>query len=75
MRLSKEQKEKVLDQFKITPDLNVITQVVFNDEELDGRSKEGRAIRSFLAEQGRQYNTTKSEKKKFVNLQILRFSL
>jgi hypothetical protein len=68
MKLSKEQKEKVLDQFKITPDLNVITQVVFNDEELDGRSKEGRAIRSFLAEQGRQYNTTKSEKKKFVNL-------
>jgi hypothetical protein len=67
MKLSQEQKQKILDQFKITPDLNVITQIVFDDEALDGRSKEGRAIRSFLAEQGRQYNTTKSEKKKFVN--------
>lgn len=67
MKLTTEQKQKVLEQFKITPDLNIITQVVFEDEALDGRSKEGRAIRSFLAEQGRQYNTTKSEKKKFVN--------
>lgn len=67
MKLTTEQKQKVLEQFKITPDLNTITQIVFEDEALDGRSKPGRAIRAFLAEQGRQYNTTKSEKKKFVN--------
>jgi hypothetical protein len=67
MTLSQEQKEKVLEEFKKNQDLNLITQTVFRDESLDGRSKEGRAIRSFLAEQGRQYNTTKSEKKKFVN--------
>lgn len=68
MKLTAEQKQQILDQFKITPDLHLITKVVFNDETLDGRSKQGRAISAFLSEQGMKYDTTKSEKKKFVTL-------
>lgn len=67
MKLTEQQKQKVLDQFKLTPDINVITQIVFENDSLDGRTKEGRAIASFLSEQGKRYNTTKSEKKKFIN--------
>lgn len=63
MNLSKEQKEQILEKFKERQDLNWITQEVFNDPSLKGTHKEGRAVRAFLAEQGRQYNTTKSEKK------------
>ena len=49
--LNDDQKRFVLELFKTTPDLKVITQKLFEDDTLDGRSKEGRAVRSFLAKE------------------------
>lgn len=44
------------------PDLNTITRKFFNDENLDGRTKQGIAIRSLLASNKIQYKTSKYEK-------------
>jgi hypothetical protein len=62
IELDDEQKRFILELFKTTPDLKVITQQLFNDKTLDGRSKEGRAVRAFLAEERKQYKTTVQEK-------------
>ena len=47
LKLTDEQKEQIQDEFEKNPDLKHITQKVFDDETLDGRSKEGRAVRLF----------------------------
>lgn len=62
MSLSKEQQDQVLSLHGSDKSLIEITREVFGDEELDGRSKEGRSVRQFLNEQGLEYNTTKREK-------------
>lgn len=62
IELDDEQKRFILELFKTTPDLKIITQRLFNDNTLDGRSKEGRAVRAFLAEERKQYKTTVQEK-------------
>ena len=49
LRLTEEQKGQIQDEFEKNPDLKHITQKVFGDDSLDGRSKEGRAVRAFLA--------------------------
>lgn len=59
--LTEEQKIKIKDLYDKCPDLILITRKVFNDESLDGRSKEGRAIRKFLISAGLKYNTTKKD--------------
>jgi hypothetical protein len=56
--LTDEQKEQILKEFKKNPDLMQITRIVFQNEEIDGRSKEGRAVRTFLANQNKEYNTS-----------------
>lgn len=56
--LTEEQKAEVAEIYKSTPDLIVITRKVFKNEELDGRSKEGRAVRQFLTTAGLKYRTT-----------------
>ena len=60
--LNDDQKRFVLELFKTTPDLKVITQKLFEDDTLDGRSKEGRAVRSFLAKERMEYKTSVQEK-------------
>jgi hypothetical protein len=63
MTLSKEQKQFIIDNFNKTPDLIELTRRVFGDEELDGRTKEGRAVRKFLVDRGLKFNTTQKHKK------------
>jgi len=59
---SEEDKKKILEISKEFPDLNSITRKFFNDESLDGRTKQGIAIRSLLASNKIQYKTSKYEK-------------
>ena len=68
--LSEEQKQKILEEFQKDPSIINITRIVFNNNDLDGRSKEGRSVIKFLAENGLKIQTTKHEKAKEVNLNV-----
>lgn len=59
--LTEEQKIKIKDLYDECPDLILITRKIFNNNDLDGRSKEGRIVRQFLISAGLKYNTTKKE--------------
>ncbi len=58
MKLSKEQEEFITDNFHKIPDLIELTRAVFKDGTIDGRSKEGRAVRKYLADSQIKYKTT-----------------
>jgi hypothetical protein len=45
MKLTEEQEKFLLENSKKINDLNVLTKKCFEDEGLDGRSKQGRAVR------------------------------
>ena len=62
MNLNEEQKQFLRENFTLTPDLSELTKKLFDDESLDGRTKEGRAVRKFLAEESLEYVTTAWEK-------------
>ena len=53
MKLKKEQEEKVLDEWNLTPGspppLLELIKAAFPNQDVDGRSKEGRAVKAFLA--------------------------
>ena len=68
--LSEEQKQKILKEFQKDPSIINITRIVFNNNNLDGRSKEGRSVIKFLAKNGLKIQTTKHEKVKEVNLNV-----
>jgi len=67
IRLTDHQKEFILNIFKDEPNIINITKKVFDDDKLDGRSKEGRAVSKFLAKNGMKAKTTKQEKSKEIN--------
>jgi len=58
MDLSKEQKEFLQENAIRIPDLIDLTRQCFSRNDLDGRSREGRAVRRFLAENSIEYKTT-----------------
>ena len=64
--LTDAQKEFALQMFQDDPNIINITKKVFEDESLDGRSKEGRAVSKFLAENGLRAQTTKRAKSFFL---------
>ena len=66
--LSEEQKNKILAEFDENPNIIDITKKVFEDQSLDGRSKEGRAVTKFLAENGLKARTTKHKKVESIEL-------
>ncbi len=66
--LTNSQKEKILNEFEKNPNIIDITKIVFEDESLDGRSKEGRAVTKFLAENGLKAKTTKHKKVESIEL-------
>ena len=61
MKLTEEQKQWLRENYKNNPSLIELTRQLFMDESLDGRTKEGRAVRKFLAEAGVKYQTTQKE--------------
>ena len=68
INLSEDQKNKILEIFENNPNILNITKIIFEDDSLDGRSKEGRAVTKFLAENGLKAKTTKREKIKEISL-------
>ena len=58
MDLTKEQKDIIRENVGKITDLSELTRLVFPDSEnLDGRSKQGRAVRKFLADNAIDYQT------------------
>jgi hypothetical protein len=57
MILTKDQQKKILEIYESTPDLNEITRIVFDNPDIDGRNKEGRAIRSFMIRNNLKFKT------------------
>jgi hypothetical protein len=58
-RLTPDQEDFILNNYKTVKDLSVLTQKCFDDETLDGRTFEGKLVRAFLAKNNLKYNTSK----------------
>lgn len=67
IELTEEQKQIIRDNFHDMEDISSLTRIVFNNEKIDGRSKEGKAIAKFLSENKFNYKTTKRKKKGDLN--------
>jgi hypothetical protein len=68
--LTQDQKEQILNEFEKDPSIINITKKIFNNDRLDGRSKEGRTIIKFLSENGLKIQTTKHLKAKDIKLNV-----
>ena len=67
-QLTDQQKAYIDANHKKIPDLIELTRKVFEDDSLDGRTKEGKLVREYLVECGFKYNTTKKKKAKRIIL-------
>lgn len=68
MKLTDEQKQLIRDSFKDNPSLIGLTRKVFDNENLDGRSKEGRAVKKYLSQLNLDYETTAWDKQDDISL-------
>lgn len=68
MNLSEENKKFIDENFHKIPDLIELTRATFKDGTIDGRSKQGRAVREYLASKDMKYKTTKHKEVKPVLL-------
>ena len=59
MELTQEQKDYIKTNAAKVSNLNELTQKCFRDDDLDGRTKEGRAVRKYLLENNIDYKTTR----------------
>tara|TARA_B100001063_G_scaffold239800_1_gene263869 strand:- start:17 stop:1066 length:1050 start_codon:yes stop_codon:yes gene_type:complete len=59
MDLTDDQKEYIKKNVNKVTNLNELTQKCFRDDDLDGRTKEGRAVRKYLIENNIDYKTTR----------------
>ena len=59
MNLTEEQKQYIKNNMSKISNLNELTQKCFRDNDLDGRTKEGRAVRKYLLENNIDYKTTR----------------
>ena len=62
-KLTQEQKDFIVENKDTITDLIELTRATFSDDTLDGRTKEGRAVRKFLVDENIGFNTTQHEKK------------
>lgn len=70
LELTEGQKRQIQEEFSKNPDLRHITQTVFENDSLDGRSKEGRAVRAFLINKNLEFNTTAPQRVEEIELAL-----
>jgi len=63
MKLSEDQEKFLSENHKDISDLNSLTQQCFDDDSLDGRTKQGRLVRKFLIDNNIDFNTSRRKKK------------
>lgn len=61
MTLDDDQKQWLRENYLVTTDLIELTRQLFMNDKLDGRTKEGRAVRQFLISESLEYNTTQKD--------------
>ena len=61
--LTESQKATIIKRHKDITDINALTRLVWADPDLDGRTKQGLAVREFLVEHELGYRTTKKIKR------------
>lgn len=66
MKLTENQKNFIRENYMLISDLIELTRQVFDDKNLDGRTKEGRAVREFLVDNNLEYTTTEKQKKEAI---------
>ena len=68
MKLTDEQKKFIDSNYLHIPDIDQLTRTLFNNESLDGRNKEGKAVASYMLEKGYQYKTKVHKKAKKIKI-------
>ena len=63
MELSSDQEQYLLDNHNKVNDLNILTKECFDDDSLDGRTKQGRLVRKFLIERNIDFKTSRRKKR------------
>ena len=64
MKLTKEQKKFIDQNYLQIPNIDLLTRALFEDDSLDGRNKEGKAVASYMIEKGYGYKTRVHKKSK-----------
>lgn len=67
-KLTDEQKAFIDANYQETPDIQELTRQAFMNDSLDGRTKEGRAVRKYMSEKQYAYQTTKRPAAKKIKL-------
>ena len=60
-KLNEDYEARILEEYEKTADIMTITRNVFEDQTLDGRSHQGRAVKKFLASRGAKHTTVVKE--------------
>jgi len=63
-KLSEEQKKYIDNNYIHIPDVDQLTKIVFDNDNLDGRNKEGKLVAEYMLERGYKYKTKAHEKVK-----------
>lgn len=67
-KLTKEQKNMIDSNYLQIPDVDQLTKIIFENEELDGRNKEGKLVAEYMIERGYGYKTRVHKKAKKIKL-------
>jgi hypothetical protein len=68
MKLTEEHKNYIDKNYIQIPDVDKLTKNIFEDESLDGRNKEGKAVAEYMLEKGYGYKTRAHKKAKRIEL-------
>ena len=66
--LTEEHKKFIDKNYLQIPDVDQLTKVIFNNQKLDGRNKEGKLVASYMLERGYGYKTRAHRKVKKISL-------
>lgn len=66
--LNEEQKKYIDNNYIQIPDIDQLTRIIFKNEKLDGRNKEGKAVAAYMLERGYGYKTKVHKKAKKISL-------
>ena len=70
LKLTNSQKDFLRENHHKIPNLLELTRALFTNDDIDGRSKEGRAVRKFLIEENLDFQTTQHARVEEVSLSI-----